>query len=324
MVEHAVQDNADPALMGLLHQRAEELIRRLQVLFFSNPADIAGCLRVIIFPLVQDLSLVNDQLPEMRIDMVIILGVVFVIGGRHEQRVEIDRLYPQILQVVQLLPHALQVAAVEIAHVHALRPLIPVFDLPDMLPDIGILIIKHIVGRIAVKKPVRIDLVHDGALRPGGRGESGTDPEGPDVLPPADDAVLAQSLTGAPADDHKIIAQDVSSHLDLRRIVVKDSLAFFKIQPLAKMLAYQPDLIHIGFGGPHAEGHDISDLGFRGKHIVAALIRKQRFPVQRGDHLHHIAGGPHRLAADLSVVWCIHSDYPYFRDSGLLALNPYI
>ena len=54
----------------------------------------------------------------MRIDMIIILGIILMIGWRDEHRIKIQHLYTQILEIIQLLPHALQIAAIETAHIH--------------------------------------------------------------------------------------------------------------------------------------------------------------------------------------------------------------
>ena len=55
----------------------------------------------------------------MRIDMIIILGIILMIGWRDEHRIKIQHLYAQVLEIIQLLPHALQIAAIETAHIHS-------------------------------------------------------------------------------------------------------------------------------------------------------------------------------------------------------------
>src|SRR5688572_15934473 len=61
------------------------------------------------------------------VDLVVILGVVGVIGGRVEDRVEIDRIDTQRLQVIQILIHTLEVTAHVIAAARAFLGWTPVW-----------------------------------------------------------------------------------------------------------------------------------------------------------------------------------------------------
>ena len=109
--------------------------------------------------------------------MIIILRIIFMVGRGDKQRVEIDHFDSEILQIIQLLSYALQIAAVEIADIHRGRPLIPVLYVMHMAPDVGVFIVEYIILLIAPAETVRIDLIHDRALCPVGCGESRTDPE---------------------------------------------------------------------------------------------------------------------------------------------------
>ena len=57
--------------------------------------------------------------PKHRVDGQVIGGVIPVVGRRFEDRVEVDRRDAQVLQVIQLVDQALQVAAVEVLAVSA-------------------------------------------------------------------------------------------------------------------------------------------------------------------------------------------------------------
>ena len=76
MVEDAVEDHAHPAPRGLPHERLEVV-----------------------------------EIAEVRVDPVVVLRVVPVVRGAVEDRVEVDRGDAQRGEVVELLRHALQVAA---------------------------------------------------------------------------------------------------------------------------------------------------------------------------------------------------------------------
>ena len=49
----------------------------------------------------------------MRIDIIIVLNIVFVIRWRYKKRVEIDDLHTELLKIIELIQHALQIAAVK-------------------------------------------------------------------------------------------------------------------------------------------------------------------------------------------------------------------
>ena len=113
------------------------------------------------------LTAIFDDHAIMRIDVVIILTVVLLwIGRRDKQRVEIDHLNSQILQVIQLVPHALKITAVEAAHIHGRRIGAPVSYLMYRTPNIDILAFRHIVALVTVAEAIHKDLVHDRALCP--------------------------------------------------------------------------------------------------------------------------------------------------------------
>jgi hypothetical protein len=107
----------------------------------------------------------------MRIDMLVVLTVVFVAGGRHENRVEVQHLDPQTLQVVQLVDDPLNVAAVEAADIRVCRTFGPVIHMLGMTDGIIVLIVHDIIGRISVAETIRENLILNGAFGPCGNME---------------------------------------------------------------------------------------------------------------------------------------------------------
>ena len=98
--------------------------------------------------------------------MLIILAVIFMVGGRHKNRAQIQDLHFKTLEIVQFIQDPLKIPAVEPVHIQNRQPFLPVFHLADRKPDINILIGDDIIGRIAVAEPVHKDLIHHRALRP--------------------------------------------------------------------------------------------------------------------------------------------------------------
>ena len=107
----------------------------------------------------------NDH-THMRVDIVIILNIIFMIRGRHKQRIKIDHVHAQILQIVHLVEHTLQIAAVKLPHAHGCRIFVPVFHLHGLIPDVLVFIGQHVIGRVAVIETVHIDLIENRTLRP--------------------------------------------------------------------------------------------------------------------------------------------------------------
>lgn len=68
---------------------------------------------IVIVPLGQTLSAVLHNHPVVGINVVIILAVILMIGGRHEDGVQIQNLHAQILQIVQFVPDSLDISAVK-------------------------------------------------------------------------------------------------------------------------------------------------------------------------------------------------------------------
>ena len=62
---------------------------------------------------------------EMRIDMLIVLAVIFVIGRRYKKRIAVYGIDAEILQIVQSADNALQIAPVEFTDVIRRGILVP-------------------------------------------------------------------------------------------------------------------------------------------------------------------------------------------------------
>ena len=99
--------------------------------------------------------------------MIIVLNVIFMARRRNKDRIEIDGVNPQVLQVVQLIDHPLQVPSIEFSKIRKrVRHAVPVVHPSHMSPAIGVFITQYVTGGISVAETVHQDLIHHGALRP--------------------------------------------------------------------------------------------------------------------------------------------------------------
>ena len=158
---------------------------------------------------------------EMGIDVLIVLGVIFMAGRRQKDGVEIDRLDAKLLQVVQLVHDPLEVAPVKLAVADGRGRLVPVPDGNDRPAHIGVFPVVYVIGPVAVTEAVDEDLVHDRSDRPGRQMKAGHDMP---VVRPADGiADPAAGIAVAPAarDHFKIIAEGALCDLKSHAVIIK-------------------------------------------------------------------------------------------------------
>ena len=178
VVEHAVQDDAHAAAVKFLAEGGEERVALFQVFHAGDAADILRRVAVMLFPGLHDMIHIVGDDAEMRINMLVILAVVFVAGRGDKDRVQVEDLNPQVLKIIQLVQDALQVAAVEGADVGIRGGRVPVGNMLGMADGVIIFIVHHVVGGVAVAEAVRKDLVLDGTLSPARHMEAGNEAEG--------------------------------------------------------------------------------------------------------------------------------------------------
>ena len=89
----------------------------------------------------------------MRIDVVIVLAVILMVGRRYKYGVQVDGLHLQPFQIAELIPDSFNITAVKPSHIHCGRKFIPVPDPFHRFPDINVFIRLHIIGRISVAEP---------------------------------------------------------------------------------------------------------------------------------------------------------------------------
>ena len=102
----------------------------------------------------------------MGIHILIILNIVLVITWRNKNRVQINNIHSQILQIIQFVHNSLQVTAIKLPHTHYCRNFSPVSYPGSHIANIKILTILHIISRIPITEAIHKNLVHNSTLRP--------------------------------------------------------------------------------------------------------------------------------------------------------------
>ena len=137
---------------------------------------------VILVTFCQTLPTIFHDHAKMRIYIIVVLAVVFMVGRRYKDRIQIENFHAQILQVIKLIPDSLKITAIEAPYIHRFRKSFPVLHLMNWLIQIHIFPILYVIGQITVAETIGIDLVHDCTLRPFRRGKSRNQLEGIHIL----------------------------------------------------------------------------------------------------------------------------------------------
>ena len=224
----------------------------------------------------QQIPLVPDDPADMRVDMFIILGIVFVAGRRQKDRVQVDPFDTEVLQVIQLIDHTLQVSAVKL-HVSTggWRP-VPVADLPDGFPQIGILPVQYIVGGIPVAEAVDKDLIQHCALRPVRRVKSRDDM--PVVLGADRIAYSAPGIAEPPppGDDFKIISERSFCDFKLHGVIVEAAVGFLAVHAQPAGPCHQETGLGFSRVDPQPDGDFLEHLRTGRSYVVRCCITEYR------------------------------------------------
>ena len=81
VVEHAVHDDADPPFMGFLHHLDKQFVAGLQICPVGHTVDISGCKTILLLSVLQQFAGILHDPADMRVYIVIVLTVIFVVGG---------------------------------------------------------------------------------------------------------------------------------------------------------------------------------------------------------------------------------------------------
>ena len=173
MIENAVYDDPHSARVNFLYELGKVRVAFFEVFMRGYPLYISGRIAVVMLPELHAVVQIILDYRDMRVDMVVVLCVVFMVGGRNEQRVEINCLDAQILQVVELCLNALQIAAVEAADVELVGQFIPFHNPLGVSARVIIFVVLYVIRGVAVAEAVGEYLVKYRTLRPFGNLEAG-------------------------------------------------------------------------------------------------------------------------------------------------------
>ena len=264
-VQHRQAGDPPPALVGVVG--AEEVEAPLRAVGVVIGADLLRePLAVAVEPFVRRAGVIDrnieDQLhaagvevpaqggqgfvpAEVGIDVEVVDTVVLVDRRTDEDRVQIEGRDAEVLQVRDLLPDALEVAAVEVQAM-AFR----VFHrggVPGRHPDRRISVDAvfarpDVVFGVSVAEALREDLVEDGLLHPGGLDVVRQQDEvAAHIRQPGRDPLLRIEIDAAVGDEVELVLHPALGHFQLR---------------------LPPDEAAIGFDGLRRE-HDVGPVGVR-------------------------------------------------------------
>ena len=89
MIKHTVQDQLHASFMQLFYQFDEQLIAGFQICQPRHSPDVPPGFRVIQLAFIQQPSLVFHDFPIVGVHVIVVLDIVFVIGWRYENRIQI-------------------------------------------------------------------------------------------------------------------------------------------------------------------------------------------------------------------------------------------
>ena len=288
MVEHAVEDDLHPAAVNLLHEMGKILVGRPQVLRIRDAVDEALRVHVVHIAFLQELSPVADDFGQMRINVVVVLDIVFMIGRGDKDRVEVDHFHAQLLQIIQLLLDAFEVASPEIPDIHVFGHTVPVADLAGMPVQVSVLIRQHVIGAVAVAETVRIDLIHHGAPRPFRRPEARENAERMSLRQIPRNAQLIV-IAGQGTDlDLKIVVHRLRPDRNRKLVVIKASARLRKMQMAPGRTADKVHVVHIVAGSTNPDGHIVARHRLKRFAVEASLITENRAFFKQRAHQRYV------------------------------------
>ena len=284
VIEDTVEDDTHASVMCLCHHLCKQFVAGFQIRLVGHTVDIAGSKPVLTLSVRKQVSLITDDFPKMGINIVIVLDIILMIGWGDKQWVKVNDLYAQILQIIHLVQHTLQVAAIELADIHLCGITSPVLYAVYRFSDVAIFIGQYIIGRISIAETIRIDLVHDRSLGPVGGVETGNDNE---II------IFINFLHQAP--HIKDAGNSAGLHLKIIRylliiqthyvgIIVKIIFALHTYHKMLLSAAYQEHSVHIISGGPEADRHFGKTGRLFRNHIFRTGICKKCSPVKYRSH----------------------------------------
>ena len=147
--------------MNFFHKIGKKSIRSLQIFLIYHTLAVFCRVAVVIVTIRQRLTTIFDNHCKMRIDIIVILCVILMIGRRYKNRIEVNCFNTKLLQIIKFIQNPLQISAVKFTHIHQSRVSSPFFHLVYMRTDITVFIVHDIIRLIAIAETICVDLVHN-------------------------------------------------------------------------------------------------------------------------------------------------------------------
>ena len=208
-----------------------------------------------------------------------------MIGRRDKQRIKVNYLHSQVLQVIHLVQHSLQIPSIKFPHIHLRRIPVPIRYLMHRFINIAIFIGQYIIGGISVAEAIHVDLIHYRSFGPVRRLKSRYDNKIiilVYIMHQSLGIIIAYQRTGTQL---KIVGSLFLSQLKLTRIIVKQLVRLYQLHQIFLFLTYQKNLIHIIFCRPKTNRHFIIGIWFLRRQIFTCSIRKQCPFVENRTHV---------------------------------------
>ena len=107
VIENAVYYNFHPALMGLFYKLCKQKIACIKIFDISNSVYELCCFPIISNIFFQSIAPIFYNFTKMRINIIIILNIIFVVRRRYKHWVKINNLNSKILKIIEFIPDSL-------------------------------------------------------------------------------------------------------------------------------------------------------------------------------------------------------------------------
>ena len=97
VIKHTVQNHFHAPSVRFLYHLGKKRIAGLQILLIGNTVNISGGKAVFRLSVLQQVPFIMHNFPKMRVDIIIVLNIVFMVGGGYKQRIKINHIHAQIL-----------------------------------------------------------------------------------------------------------------------------------------------------------------------------------------------------------------------------------
>ena len=275
MIEYTIQYDLHASAMNFFHKFRKKLIARFQVLFIRYTTDVFGRMSIFLISRCQYFTTVFYNLSIMWINIIIILYIILMVRRRDKNRVKVDHIHPQILQIIQFVPDSLNVSTIKLPDPHKCRTLIPVCNFHSRIPNVEILSVLHIIRWISIIETIHKNLIHDSTFGPFWNMKSWRNGKTA-VLTYlfADSAfiIIAGQTTGLYLEP---IMQWMNSKRNLCTVIIKIPVVVVIFHDYLFLVMAQINSIHVVFFGTETDRYRLSHFRLFRSYIIFCLVAEK-------------------------------------------------